>query len=54
MVIDPDKCTACGQGAGACRFGAIHPDGPVNELNVEIFRVDEFACEGGGGTGRGF
>ncbi|MBN1664290.1 MAG: ATP-binding protein [Deltaproteobacteria bacterium] len=48
MVIDPNKCTACGQCADLCRFGAIHPDGPINDLNVETFRIDEFACEGCG------
>jgi MinD superfamily P-loop ATPase len=48
MAIDPNKCTACGQCADSCRFGAIHPNRPINDLNVETFRIDEFSCEGCG------
>ncbi|HOG07381.1 MAG TPA: P-loop NTPase [Syntrophales bacterium] len=48
MAIDPDRCTACGQCAPACRFGAIHPDGPIKDPNIQTFRIDEFACEGCG------
>jgi len=48
MVIDPDQCTACGQCAPACRFGAIHPDGPIKDPDIQTFRIDEFSCEGCG------
>jgi len=48
MVIDPNKCTACGQCAESCRFGAIHPNGPINDLDIQTFRIDEFSCEGCG------
>lgn len=48
MVIDPNRCTACGQCADACRFGAIYSNGPINDLDVETFRIDAFACEGCG------
>ncbi|MBN1613746.1 MAG: 4Fe-4S binding protein [Deltaproteobacteria bacterium] len=48
MTIDPNKCTACGQCADHCRFGAVHTDGPINDQGVETFRIDEFSCEGCG------
>jgi MinD superfamily P-loop ATPase len=48
MSIDPEQCTACGLCADSCRFGAIRPDGPVNDLGVETYRIDPFACEGCG------
>jgi MinD superfamily P-loop ATPase len=38
-VIDPTRCTGCGQCAQACRFGAIVPDWPR-------YRVDHLRCEG--------
>lgn len=40
-VIDPDKCTACGECAKACRFDAIHPE-------ADHYSVDEIECEGCG------
>ncbi|NLN75529.1 MAG: 4Fe-4S binding protein [Armatimonadetes bacterium] len=40
-VIDPDKCTACGECAKACRFDAIHPE-------ADYYSVDEIECEGCG------
>ncbi|MBN1547007.1 MAG: P-loop NTPase [Syntrophaceae bacterium] len=48
MAIDPNQCTACGQCALACRFGAIHPDGPIKDPDIQTFRIDEFSCEGCG------
>ncbi|MDY0188800.1 MAG: P-loop NTPase [Syntrophus sp. (in: bacteria)] len=48
MSIDPAKCTACGQCAEHCRFGAIYPDGPINNQGVTAFRIDELSCEGCG------
>ncbi|MBN2439095.1 MAG: P-loop NTPase [Deltaproteobacteria bacterium] len=48
MVIDPNQCTACGQCAESCRFGAIHPDGPIKDPDIQTFRIDEFSCEGCG------
>jgi MinD superfamily P-loop ATPase len=48
MAIDPDQCTACGQCAEHCRFGAIYPDGPTNQQGVTAFRIDELSCEGCG------
>jgi MinD superfamily P-loop ATPase len=48
MVIDPNPCTGCGQCAPACRFGAIHPDGPMKDPDIQTFRIDEFSCEGCG------
>jgi MinD superfamily P-loop ATPase len=38
-VIDPERCTACGACAEACRFGALIPGG-------EVYQVDALACEG--------
>lgn len=37
-VINPDKCTECGQCIDLCRFGAVKDN----------FEVDEIACEGCG------
>jgi len=48
MSIDPDRCTGCGQCEPACRFGAIHPDGPIKDPHIQTFRIDEFSCEGCG------
>ena len=48
MVINPNQCTACGRCAPACRFGAIHPDGPIKDPDIRTFRIDEFSCEGCG------
>lgn len=48
MSIDPAKCTACGQCAEHCRFGAIYPDGLINNQGVTAFRIDELSCEGCG------
>jgi MinD superfamily P-loop ATPase len=48
MLIDPNQCTACGQCAPACRFGAIHPDGPIKDPDIQTYRIDEFSCEGCG------
>jgi MinD superfamily P-loop ATPase len=38
-VIDPERCTACGACAEACRFDALIPGG-------EVYQVDALACEG--------
>ncbi len=40
-VISPDACTACGQCAEACHFGAISAAG-------DAYRIDDLACEGCG------
>ena len=48
MFIDPNQCTACGQCLPACRFGAIHPDGPIKDPHIQTFRIDQFSCEGCG------
>lgn len=37
-VINPDKCTECGQCIDLCRFGAVKDN----------FEIDEIACEGCG------
>ncbi len=46
--IDPDRCTACGRCAEACRFGAIRCDGSPNEGSGATYSVDALACEGCG------
>ncbi len=48
MTIDPDKCTACGQCAEHCRFGAISSAGQINGKEVEFFWIDNLSCEGCG------
>ena len=47
-IIDPLKCTGCGDCERACHFNAIRPDGPSNESGKIIFRIDQLACEGCG------
>ena len=46
--ISSVSCTACGQCASRCRFGAIRFDGPGNRFFPETYRVDPIACEGCG------
>ena len=38
-VIDPERCTGCGQCETLCRFDAISEDG-------DVFRIDPMRCEG--------
>lgn len=45
MVIDPDQCTACGQCEPACRFGAIHPDGPIKDLTSKPLESMNFPAK---------
>lgn len=40
-IIDPDKCTGCGECAERCRFDAIFQD-------QDIYKIDELSCEGCG------
>ena len=47
-MIDPSKCTGCGECAEACHFRAIRSDGPLNDQGVATCRIDELACEGCG------
>jgi MinD superfamily P-loop ATPase len=42
-VIDPARCSGCGQCAELCHFSAIFPDGGAGG-----YRIDELACEGCG------
>lgn len=40
-VVDQARCTACGECASRCRFGAVSPNG-------EAYAVDPIRCEGCG------
>ena len=42
------ECFSCGRCATACHFGAIHLDGPANDLVGMTYRIDPLACEGCG------
>lgn len=46
--IEPDRCTACGRCAEACRFDAIRSEGSPNGGSGATYRVDALACEGCG------
>jgi MinD superfamily P-loop ATPase len=45
-TIDPKKCIGCGRCAGMCRFGAVHLDGPANDVIEKTYAIDPLACEG--------
>jgi len=45
-TIDPNKCIGCGRCAEMCRFGAIHLDGPANDIIEKTYTIDPVACEG--------
>jgi MinD superfamily P-loop ATPase len=45
-VIDPNECVGCGVCAYMCRFGAVHLDGPANDVLEKTYAVDPVACEG--------
>jgi len=43
VIIDPEKCIACGICAEVCRFDAPRP---LQEEGGEVYTVDPIACEG--------
>ena len=47
-MIDPSKCTGCGECAEACHFGAIHCDESPDVQGAAVCKIDELACEGCG------
>ncbi len=48
-VIEPERCTACGECAAACRFEAIAvAEKPIGEDGHQAYVVDPLACEGCG------
>ncbi|HHS12675.1 MAG TPA: 4Fe-4S dicluster domain-containing protein [bacterium] len=47
-VIDPDRCTGCGECERQCRFDAILQ---TEYSGRKVFKVDEIACEGCGVCG---
>jgi MinD superfamily P-loop ATPase len=47
-IVDPTRCTACGECIEACHFASIRADGPANAQGKATARVDPLLCEGCG------